>query len=193
MLFRAAVLLALAVSAYGACPEVPAGACAVCGAGLCISKPDVVVTIPGQDPQVCKDIQQAGLDANEQLVPFCALLPGIVVNCGCDAVGIVGTPATPAPTPIVVVTPAPVAAIPDTEAPISAAPVEAAPVTAAPVTDAPMETDSPTLSPTFPPTPAPTPKPTIKNPTKKPTKKPTRKPTRKPTTKKAAKKGMMLR
>ena len=183
MLFRAVALFALVASAYGACPEVPAGACAVCGAGKCISQPDVTVSLNGQD-LLCKDVQQAGLDANPELVPFCSFLPGLIAGCVCNDVGVAETPTDP-PVDVPAPTDAPV---PATEAPITPAPVTSAPV---------ADTEAPTPAPTSPPTPPPTviaSKPTKKpsKPTKKPTKKPTRKPTRKPTAKKA-KKGKRLR
>ena len=93
MLFRAAVLVALAVSAYGACPPVPAGACNVCGEGKCVSKPEAIF-----EGTPCGVIQEDGFrNFGNSIgeVIGCGISQGLIADvCGCDAVG---APDTPAP------------------------------------------------------------------------------------------------
>jgi hypothetical protein len=145
MIFRAAVLVALAATAaYGACPPVPDGACNVCGEGKCVSKPDAIFSLPPNPSVACGDLQQAGFNGDEQVAQNCAVLGLLIGACGCDAVGAPDTPApvvapTPAPTSAPTLPPAvpetPTAVVPTAPVPVIApAPTTSAPVTAAPTT-----------------------------------------------------------
>lgn len=105
MLFRAVILVALAVSAYGACPPVPDGACNVCGEGKCVSKPEAIFVFGTGKSMSCGALEEAGF--GKYLNPlYCATFPALLEVCACDDVGALDT------------TPAPVES-PTTEAPVA--------------------------------------------------------------------------
>ena len=109
MLFRAAVLVALAVSAYGACPPVPAGACNVCGDGKCVSKPEAMFAFGRDKTMACGALQEAGF-GNYLNPQFCGSFPALLEVCGCDELGPPDTPApveSPTMAPSLVLTSAP--------------------------------------------------------------------------------------
>lgn len=183
--------------------------CSVCGEGYAVTKGDVILNFPGQEPITCSKFQTAGLRGLIPAAECTAVLDFVVGNCGCFEV--TQAPVTPAPT--AAPTTAPPTAAPTTARPTAApttpptAPPTPAPTpapTEAPVaeTDAPVAAPvvapvapvpAPTRAPTRPPTKKPpTRKPTAKPPTRKPTvMAPTRRPTRRPT--RAAKKGKGMR
>ena len=82
------------LSAPGGCPDVPTTGCSICGAGLCISKPNAVFTFPDQPDVPCGQLQQAAINGQVPLQE-CPFLPALVDVCECGA-GL----ATPTPAPV---------------------------------------------------------------------------------------------
>ena len=97
MLFRAAILAALAAAVYGQA-SAPADGCLVCGDGQIVTKPDAIFSFTGYPATKCDVLQIAGLTGQIPL-DQCPFLPGLITpDCECapgDLPGVVAP--TPAP------------------------------------------------------------------------------------------------
>ena len=76
-----------AIGASPMSPPVPPSpgfpGCSVCGPGLVVTNPMVVVSIPTQPPTTCINFQRAGLLGFIEPL-FCPLVPGFTAGCGCS-------------------------------------------------------------------------------------------------------------
>ena len=87
----AAVLLVTASIANAddapGCPDVPPGACSICGDGLCVGKPDAIAYLGIGDPVKCGTFQLQGLEGGIPLGQ-CPLLPKLIAKvCECGTTG----------------------------------------------------------------------------------------------------------
>lgn len=63
MIHRFIQLLFLSTTVLAQLPPSPGfPPCEVCGVGLVVGSPDAIVTIPGQDPIICSDLENGGLN-----------------------------------------------------------------------------------------------------------------------------------
>jgi hypothetical protein len=56
--------------------------CVVCGADKKVTLPDVLVTLPGQEPTLCKTVETGGLMGFIE-AQYCPIMPSLILACAC--------------------------------------------------------------------------------------------------------------